>query len=403
MQLILHIGTEKTGSTAFQDWGALNREALRALGVCYSREMGWNNHMILFPMAGAKPAPDEVQGMFARTPEALAADLATAPARLAAEVAQARADGCHTFVLSNEHCQSRLTTAEQVARLRDLLAPLFDRITVLCCLRPQFEMGLSHMSTLLRYAPPVRSGYLDGIRPGTPYFDYLALYDRWTAVFGVETVEIMPYRRGPNLFDRVAALGGFELAGLALPPRSNSALDLAAFRLRNALHALHGPLDPALRRPVNRMLNSMEVRTRLEPGRARAEEIQQRFATDNAALVARVPGLVAADLEIDPTRYAVEGNLGALDTDDDAALVMAGAAWSLLGETLLAQAQQALAEAERAIARANPDWAVTYADRSRQVLPLLSQFPQALPPKLESRLETVETRARSLARKAARV
>lgn len=400
MRLILHIGAEKTGSTAFQKWGALNRDAMRAQGVCYSREMGWENHAMLFLLGGGTVQPHETQGIFGRAPETLAADRTTAPDRLAGEVAQARADDCHTFLMSNEHCQSRLLTPGQVARLRDLLASLFDDITVLCCLRPQFDMGLSHMSTILRYVPPVRADYLDGIRPGPPYFDYLALYDRWATAYGADAVEMLPYKRGPSLFDRVATLARLDTSGFQDPPSANSALDLAAFQLRNALHSLHGDLDVTLRRPLNRMLNAMPVRTRLEPGRARALAIQQAFDASNAALAGKVDTLTPEDLAVDPARYAEVGNLDALDRDDATSLALADAVWALLGETILAQARQALAEAERAVARGNPDRVTQFATTARHLLTQMDGFPVPVPPQLDTRLRAAETKARTLSRKA---
>ena len=149
MKTLLHIGTEKTGSTSFQTWGAQNRDELARQGVWYSRELGDVNHVKAYLYATPIDAPDEGFGRIkANDPEARKAFQQELPAKLAAEFADARAMGCHTFVMSNEHCQSRLRDQDQVRRLHSLFAPHSDEIEVLCYLRPQIDMAVSLLSLI---------------------------------------------------------------------------------------------------------------------------------------------------------------------------------------------------------------------------------------------------------------
>ena len=44
MKLIIHIGTEKTGSSSLQLWGAKNRELLKENKIFYSKSLGEIDH-----------------------------------------------------------------------------------------------------------------------------------------------------------------------------------------------------------------------------------------------------------------------------------------------------------------------------------------------------------------------
>lgn len=47
MKAILHIGTEKTGTTSFQSFMHRNRDAVLARGVLYPDRLGGDNHRLI--------------------------------------------------------------------------------------------------------------------------------------------------------------------------------------------------------------------------------------------------------------------------------------------------------------------------------------------------------------------
>jgi hypothetical protein len=126
MKVLLHIGSEKTGTTSIQHWAAANRAPLAARGILYPVAPG--------ERAGARPEPNHVGLALAVSERARRSglvgmlglpDAAAAAAfgrrmerRLAEEIGAA---GCGTLLLSNEHLSSRLRDEAEVAALRALV------------------------------------------------------------------------------------------------------------------------------------------------------------------------------------------------------------------------------------------------------------------------------------------
>lgn len=191
-QCILHIGTEKTGSTSIQNVMAALREQLPLHGFAYPRSPGSRNHTRLALFAGDEKRTKAM----ARREKRIHGDDSVGdwlPDQLATEIEALPAD-VHTVVFSNEHCHSRLTDAESVERLKALLDAFFDRYRVVVYLRRQDELAVSRYSTMLR-----TGGFTREVLPmhltTMLYFQYDALLDRWGQVFGRDNLV-------PRLFGR---------------------------------------------------------------------------------------------------------------------------------------------------------------------------------------------------------
>lgn len=195
---ILHIGTEKTGTTSIQHVLSSSREALIERGFAYSRSAGNRNHLRLAAYAGDPPRVDELRNDLRNVPDA-GGPYEAFPDDLAAEMASLPAQ-VHTVIFSGEHCQSRLVTAESVGRLKALLDRHFSDYLILVYLRRQDELAISHFSTQLRNGQ--RNARLLPVREErNPYFDYAALLDRWASVFGRQAMR-------PRLYGRAHFAGG---------------------------------------------------------------------------------------------------------------------------------------------------------------------------------------------------
>lgn len=210
-QCILHIGTEKTGSTSIQNVMAALREQLPALGFAYPEAPGSRNHTRLALYAADSKRTKamarrenrkggDAEAVTEQLPEDLEKELSALPA------------GVHTVIFSNEHCHSRLTNVEAVQRLKELLDPFFDRFRIVVYLRRQDELAVSRYSTMLR-----TGGFIREVLPMNLtrmfYFQYDGMLDRWSEVFGRQSVE-------PRLFGRDNFVDGdlirdfFSVAGL---------------------------------------------------------------------------------------------------------------------------------------------------------------------------------------------
>lgn len=203
MDLHLHIGTEKTGTTTVQSFLARNRVLLARNGVFVPRSLGSDNHRKLPVLAYDPDFTDEFlrhEGLV--EPDLRHAALARWTAAFDAERTASKAQAA---VISSEHLQSRLRSDSAVARLRDFLAPRFGRIRVVIYLRDPFATVLSGLSTAIKYG-----GTGDRVPgPANVYWHNLVNHrqtlERWGAVFGRDNLKV-------RLFDRAALEGGDLIA-----------------------------------------------------------------------------------------------------------------------------------------------------------------------------------------------
>jgi hypothetical protein len=282
--LYLHIGMEKTGSTAIQ--GVLNWEpkALAEQGFYYPETRGEVRHSLL---------------VRAFTPQRNG----TAPARsaylddFAREITQLP-DTVERVIVSAELFSTQVRQAQDVARLRDFLAPLFDRTIVVIYLRRQDAHFASFYSQALRLGhmePPDMTQLLDSHH----IYDYAALLAPWVAAFGEPNMVPRIFERGADRkFDVLhdfAALCGLRLPlGTTDPSRVyNPSISLAGqaalLELGRKMQAQQGRTrlgGPGWRRLTVAM-------TRVSPGigwqptRQQARDFVARFAATNEAVRAR--------------------------------------------------------------------------------------------------------------------
>jgi len=211
--LILHIGTSKTGSTSIQNLLDINRPALLAQGICYPATPGGNTHLLLasaftsFPTMYNDPDNPLWQG---RKPEAAIADHL---AQLRAEVAGLSGDTTR-IILSCEQFSMYERTEADIVRLRDFALTLADRCTVVVYLRRQDEHFASLYSQFLRLGN-IDEPNMGKLHPFHQDYDYSDFMARWANVFGKENVVPRIFERGTDKrFDVLAdfaGVSGFDL------------------------------------------------------------------------------------------------------------------------------------------------------------------------------------------------
>ena len=312
MKLILHIGTPKTGTTSMQRWLARNRAALSDQGIRYARAPGAENHRRLMAYARDTDKPDESFGRFGITSD-------DSHAAFRSQLQQALADevaahpGMRCFVMSNEHIFSKIDRRHMAERLHGLLAPLFDQIEVWLHLRPQVDLLMSNASQLIRMGRHVTSADLSrpAIAPDNRFYNYGRFLDEWEPVFGAANIRLIPFRRRPDITRTLIEELAIDMTGLPEPERVNTALVEGTVTIGNTINL---SLDAAvLPQRWECFLDEMPGRERLQPSRALARQIHDRFEEANRALEARRPDLPATDLTPDWTAYPETGNLEMLD------------------------------------------------------------------------------------------
>ncbi|EHR0552777.1 TPA: sulfotransferase domain-containing protein [Vibrio parahaemolyticus] len=186
-KLVLHIGTEKTGTTSIQSMLSQNRQRFKAQGFHVLECAGEENHRLLPSIFIAKSDPF-LKLSVNESGLGKAAFIEHVKKTIADEI-HSLPEHVHTVITSSEHCQSRLKTAEEVAALHNFLAQFFDEIKVVCYVREQSAMCTSLYSTALKV------GYKESIdefaqscHSGNVYYNHLKMLDLWSDAFGHESV-----------------------------------------------------------------------------------------------------------------------------------------------------------------------------------------------------------------------
>ena len=249
MELYLHIGTEKTGTSSIQEFLRANRALLQTRGVAYPQAPGDINHIGL-----AALGQDRDRGeLWEKLGITSIAGRDKYRIQLANELGtEFREKEYDRAVMSNEHCSSRLLSAEEVSSLRDFLSPLFSRIWIVVYLRRQDDFVVSTYSTGIKSGRTTPLSFPKPARIRARY-DYWSLLERWCGVFGRENIVCRKFEKqwlsgGDLLTDFLSVIGCDASAEWQYPGNVNSSLDARALeflRLMN-LHLTPDERPPRL-------------------------------------------------------------------------------------------------------------------------------------------------------------
>jgi len=296
VELILHIGTEKTGTTSVQNFFRTNREKLAKRGVLYPVAPGQRNHTALAAAA---------QEISKRDPLRKTAGLKTDEqvrkfrGKLLADLErETKAKPFKLAVMSNEHCSSRLLEDGEVQWLHDKLAKLFSKTRIVVYLRRQDDYLLSTYST------SVKSGGTQPLalpteRKVQQRYDHWDMLSRWARIFGRENVVARRFEKtalkNGDIVDDLLEAAGIELAPAYEKPQNvNESLDgqsLEFLRLFNKFvpRFAEGDLNPVRGNIADTLSRFSDGPLLTLPERELAE-FQASFADSNAKVAAEYFG-----------------------------------------------------------------------------------------------------------------
>lgn len=196
MNLTVHIGTTKTGSSSIQRFLNRNGDALREKGFLVPSSLGniihLNAVMASLPFGESPDLARVLELTNARRHAAFREKTVTA---FHEEIAAA--SDCREVVITAEYLHSRLPLHKHIQTFQDLFCHNFDRIRIVVYIRPQLDQIVSLYSTVLRsgYAQPLNHFIESRMKPVfRPYFDLRDVITRWSDIFGTENVIVRPYK-----------------------------------------------------------------------------------------------------------------------------------------------------------------------------------------------------------------
>jgi hypothetical protein len=211
------------------------------------------------------------------------------PAQLREELARS---GCHTAILSSEHCSSRLRTVAEVAKLYHVIAPLARECRAIVYLRRQDELVAS------RYSTAVKSGATDEFHfpQELGSLDYLRLLNMWTNVFGQNNISVRIFepqqmKHGDLISDFFETVGYMQHVDILRPEDQNRSLDvhtvefLRRFNTRVPIFTMNRA-NPD-RGYIEQALTAITTRECLRPSAEAATAFLNRFTESNAEVARR--------------------------------------------------------------------------------------------------------------------
>ena len=296
-EAILHIGTPKTGSTSIQNVLNASQAELMAQGVFFplspTTKTGGMHSYLTYAVAGGKHSPGDgiwdgmpPQRRLAQMRTELDAELTGLPPHV------------DRVVFSDERLSSVMHSVEQLTTLRDLLAPYFDRFSVVVYLRRQDLLLASQYSQMLRMGS-VRDPDASLTGKVKYYYDYARMLDLWASVFGDAAINLRIYERGPGgNFDSVQDFLSYcrvtlDLSDAGKKTSLNASFDLAGQRIvrsvgrilqeRSGSKDVFGPAWTVLASATTKALPGKGW----GPTRGEAMAFMQRFDAGNEVVRAR--------------------------------------------------------------------------------------------------------------------
>lgn len=232
---VLHIGTEKTGTTSVQRFLKINRKALRARGIVFPQAFGKENQMAL-PAAAQSGFGPMRRNMFKLTSwEQVDAFRERLRCELTAELQEA---DYQLAVMSAEHCSSRLLADEELLWLLNFLREFFSEVRIVVYIRRQDEFLLSTYSAHIK-AGGVNRLHIPEEELLENRYDYWNLLSRWARVFGRENVCCRRFEPHSLVNSDIVA-DYMEAAGISgeysYPKRLNTSLDASCLEFLRLLN-----------------------------------------------------------------------------------------------------------------------------------------------------------------------
>lgn len=245
MDLILHIGTEKTGTSSLQKWLHHNQKNLSIQGVFLSDVIGEINNRAL-PYCFLNDS-DNLNGKYrVRINNYKKKYYPDFLERFQDEVNLARKSH-HTMIITSEHFHREFRETKDIENLRFVLSKLFNTILVVGYFREQSALRESRYSTALAQSE-INSidEYQRHVTQEDPYYNCFKSASNWSNAFGRNNVDFRIYDR--NRF----VDGDIRLDFLTAMPKEvdKSMLSFEVRHLNKSLSLLEGKMFQIINRNV---------------------------------------------------------------------------------------------------------------------------------------------------------
>lgn len=299
---IVHVGVEKTGSTAIQHWLVTNRARLLDCGILVPTRIGSPNHTKLVAACLDDGVIDNIKGHLLARDGLSERKLRDGVARSLARELDAT-PAWDRVVITSELISSRLHSPSEIERLVSFLRRHVDDIHFVIFLRRQDELALSRFSSALRAGHADFDGVFADLSgnsfPTLPagrsvddaleFFDYERIISRFTAIADARLTVLSydPPGGSPGPVRAFCDILGQPAGDETAIPVLNSALSAEAqfvisqLNRHNRVQLPNGERNEPYRALLRRIEAEVAGERRTVP-RAEAEAFLARYAASNA-------------------------------------------------------------------------------------------------------------------------
>jgi len=286
MLCILHLGSEKTGTSSIQKYFSLHRQALLREGFWYPKSFtNPAGHVHIRLSAAALDGSLKAKGPIA--------------AEFREELEAACKQGAKAAVFSSEFFHSELRDKGSVERLHAFLSSFFDRFKLVYYARRQDQMLASMHSTAIQGGwttnPHALSVYES---KGHYYFDHAAVCDLWAGEFGRENLICRIFERdrltNGDIVDDFSTAIGLGLDAQRSKVSANESLSFETMNVLLLLNASRHKDNKELRRKLIQTGRKRDAERIPMLARADARQFLLRFDDVNRRLFSQyVDGALA--------------------------------------------------------------------------------------------------------------
>ncbi len=192
MKCVLHIGTEKTGTTAIQNWLYSNYAQLSTQRIALSKFLQKKNNRDLCAFFQSSFDSFFIDNGIKNIEEKNKFFLGFLD-NFSEEISKLSIDH-DCMVISSEHFHSQLNNVDGIAALHEFLLKNFDDVKVICYFREQSDLRKSLYSTALRrgFSGPLVE-FMPNAGVNSIYYNYLLMLSQWSDVFGIDNIEAVLY------------------------------------------------------------------------------------------------------------------------------------------------------------------------------------------------------------------
>tara|TARA_B100001093_G_scaffold363533_1_gene348285 strand:+ start:455 stop:1528 length:1074 start_codon:yes stop_codon:yes gene_type:complete len=234
-EVVLHIGTQKTGTTSIQKCFKINRKLLASKNIFSPKtlDIGNGHHRWITAISNNEKYVDAfIANQQFKTTDDRRKKIEQKTNEFIKEVK----DGENgKWIISCEHAQSELKTKEEIQRLKNILEKLFEKITIILYIRKPISSTISMWSTDIKYG----ARYSEMPDPTKPFFENIVNHkktlEKWISIFSkkqilVRRFQSKDFRNGSLIEDFFYAAGIEFKKDYVMPEKENQSLSFLGIK-----------------------------------------------------------------------------------------------------------------------------------------------------------------------------